>query len=89
MAPPVNKPGHRPDVTVRIITKETGVTHAQRDIKVISVKNVLRGSGEKAARNVPLVSKVTNARNVLRDSKVMVARNVPPVSKVTSVGKVL
>ena len=68
MAPPVNKPGHPPDVIALIATKETDVTV------------VLNASKEIVARNVPLVSKVTNVNNALRDSKEM---NVNSVRVVT------
>ena len=53
MAPPVNKSGHPPDVTALIVTKVT------------DVNNVLRGSREMVAKNVPLASEEINARPVL------------------------
>ena len=51
MAPPVNQPGRPPDVTVHLVFKETGMTHA------------LRGSREMVARNVPLVFKEMNVND--------------------------
>ena len=77
MAPPVNKPGHPPDVIALIATKETNVT---------VVLNVFK---ETVARNVPLVSKVTNVNSALRDSKEMVAGIAPFVFKGMNVKNVL
>ena len=63
MAPPVNKPGHPPDVTAMIVPKETDVKYALRDFK------------ESVAKNVPLGSKETIVNNVLRDSRVGIVSN--------------
>ena len=73
MAPPVNKPGQPPDVTVHLDSKETDVIPVQRGSVVIIVNNVLNVSRETVARNVTLVSKVTNARNVRRTTTGMTA----------------
>ena len=62
----VNQPGHPPDVTALIISRETDVTSAQKGSKVTNV------------RNVPLISKVMNVRNALRDSR---EKNVDNVHK--------
>ena len=42
------------------------MTPVERGSRVMNVINVLRGSKEIVARNVPLVSKVTSVRNVRR-----------------------
>ena len=42
MAPPVNKPGHPPDVTALIDTKETDVTTVLRDFREIVARNAHR-----------------------------------------------
>ena len=47
MAPPVNKPGHQPDVTVLIVTKET------------DARSVLTGSREMVVLNVLMVTMAT------------------------------
>ena len=43
MAPPENKPGHPPDVTAQIVTKETHVTTVLRGSREMAVRNVLKG----------------------------------------------
>ena len=48
MAPPVNKPGHQPDVTVLIVTKET------------NARSVLTGSREMVVLNVLMVTMATH-----------------------------
>ena len=52
MAPPVNKLGHPPDVTVLIFTKETDVRDAQRDSREMVARNVLLVSREPSVKNV-------------------------------------
>ena len=76
MAPPVNKPGHSPDVTVLIVTIETDVTTASK------------GSREMIARNVPLVSRVMNANSVPGGSKERFVKNVFLVSREPNVNNV-
>ena len=60
MVPHVNKPGHPPDVTALIITKETDVNSVQDS------------SRERVARNVLLVSKESIFKNVCRITMVMI-----------------
>ena len=78
---PVNLPGHPPDVTVLIVSRETGVKVASQISKETNANNAQGGFGEMIARNVLLVSKVMNVNNVLRGFREMVARNVLLVSK--------
>ena len=66
MEPPVNEPGHPPDVTAQTITKEIDVTRALRGSREMSVMSVVRGSRVTVARNVFLVSKVMTARDASR-----------------------
>ena len=40
MAPPVNEPGHLPDVTALIVTKEADVTTVLRTSREIAARNV-------------------------------------------------
>ena len=75
-APPVNKPGHPPDVTALIVTMETDVTTAWK------------GSREMIARNVPLVSRVMNANSVPGGSKETFVKNVFLVSREPNVNNV-
>ena len=46
MAPPVNKPGHPPDVTVLTVSRETDVTSVRRGSREMNVMTVWRGSKE-------------------------------------------
>ena len=46
MAPPVNKPGHPPDVTVLIVSKETDVIRAWKDPREKIVMNAPRTTME-------------------------------------------
>ena len=51
MAPPVNKPGQPPDVTVLTVSREIDVTPVQKGSKEMNVMSVVRGSREMDARN--------------------------------------
>ena len=42
MAPPVNEPGHPPDVTALIVPMETDATDTQKGTRETSVNNVRR-----------------------------------------------
>ena len=100
MAPPVNKFGHPPDVTVLTVFKETCVMCALRDSKELvarnapiiskgmNVKNAPRGSRETVAKDVPLVSKEMNVNSALRGSREIIASTVHHVSKAIIVNNV-
>ena len=65
MAPPVNEPGHPPDVIALTVTKETDMTRVRRGSREMVVENVLTGSKEMAAQNVLRGSREMNVTPVL------------------------